>query len=82
MVEKPRGPEGALSSFQKFLRQAGPAIAASYSLIGALVLLSGGGFLLDRWLETGRIFTIVGVVLGLLVGLYEIAKVALKKPDR
>lgn len=82
MDEKRHGPAGSASSFQKFLRQAGPAIAASYTLIGALFLLGGGGFFLDRWLETGTVFTFAGLVLGLLVGLYEIAKIALKKPNQ
>ena len=30
----------------------------------------GGGLLLDGWLDTGRLFTIVGLFLGLAVAVY------------
>ena len=59
---------------QANLRQAGPAATASYSLIGAIVLLGGGGYLVDRWLGTDPWGLLSGLLIGLVVGFYELAK--------
>ena len=72
-----RGPLGtrSLRYFQENLRRAGPAIAASYALIGAIVLFGGIGYAVDRWQGTSPWFAVGGLLLGVIVGLYEIAKV-------
>lgn len=54
--------------------QSGPAATASYSLIGAIVLLGGIGYGIDIWLGTSPWFLFGGLVLGLIVGFYELAK--------
>ena len=41
-----------LQSFQSGVQQAGPAAGASYSLIGAIVLLGGIGYAYDAWQAT------------------------------
>ncbi|MBI4265766.1 MAG: AtpZ/AtpI family protein [Acidobacteria bacterium] len=46
----------------------------SYTLIGAILLLGGIGYGLDQWLETSPWFLFAGLVLGLVVGFYELAK--------
>lgn len=50
--------------------------ATAWSMIASLVAgpatWGGIGWLVDRWLETGRIFTLVGVVLGFVVGIYVV----------
>jgi F0F1-type ATP synthase assembly protein I len=56
------------------LGKAGPAVAAGYTLIGAIVLLGGTGYALDSWLETSPWFLLGGLILGLVVGFYELAK--------
>jgi F0F1-type ATP synthase assembly protein I len=56
------------------LGRAGPAVAAGYTLIGAIVLLGGTGYALDGWLETSPWFLLGGLILGLVVGFYELAK--------
>jgi F0F1-type ATP synthase assembly protein I len=70
----------SVKSLQDAANQAGPAAAASYSLIGAVVLLGGAGYGLDRWLGTSPWCVLGGLVLGLVVGFYELVKVTSVKP--
>ncbi len=65
--------------FQKFVRQAGPAASASYTLIAAVLVLGGIGFGIDRWLNTTPVFSLGGLFLGLIVGFYALGKLILKK---
>ncbi|NOZ04248.1 MAG: AtpZ/AtpI family protein [FCB group bacterium] len=65
---------------QKMIRQSGPAASASYTMIGAIILLGGLGYLIDRWYNTEPWFLLGGLLLGIIVGLYEIAKVVWKNP--
>jgi F0F1-type ATP synthase assembly protein I len=62
-------------SFQDNIRRAGPAAGASYTLIGAIVLLGGLGYAVDAWMNTTPWGLFVGLLLGLVVGFYELAKV-------
>ncbi len=64
----------SLQYLQANLRQAGPAATASYSLIGAIVLLGGAGHLVDRWQGTDPWGLLAGLLIGLVVGFYELAK--------
>ena len=64
----------SLEHLQANVRRAGPAAAASYSLIGAILLLGGGGYLVDRWLGTTPWALLAGLLAGLVVGFYELAK--------
>ena len=68
----------SLQQLQDNIRRAGPAASASYSLIGAILLLGGAGHLLDRWQQTEPWGLLGGLLLGLLVGFYELAKAVLK----
>lgn len=68
----------SLQQLQDNIRRAGPAATASYSLIGAILLLGGAGHLLDRWQQTEPWGLLGGLLLGLLVGFYELAKAILK----
>jgi F0F1-type ATP synthase assembly protein I len=49
-------------------------VAAGYTLVGAIILLGGMGYALDGWLETSPWFLLGGLMLGLVVGFYELAK--------
>ena len=60
------------NSFQK-------AIGASYSVLGSLALFGFGGYYLDRYRESENFWLIIGLLLGILVGMYELAKFILKK---
>ena len=68
----------SLQQLQDNIRRAGPAATASYSLIGAILLLGGAGHLLDRWQQTEPWGLLGGLLLGLFVGFYELAKAVLK----
>ena len=59
---------------QDNFRRSGPAAAASYTLIGAIVLLGGIGYAVDEWRGTSPWFLLAGLLLGLIVGFYELAK--------
>lgn len=64
----------SLRSFQENVRRAGPAALASYTLIGAIILLGGIGYGIDQWRGTTPWFLLGGLLLGLAVGFYELAK--------
>jgi F0F1-type ATP synthase assembly protein I len=63
----------SLNAFQENLRRSGPAAAASYSLIGAIILFGGLGYGLDAWLGTSPWFLLAGLLLGIVVGFYGLA---------
>ena len=59
----------------------GAAAGLGCSVVVTLVVLIGGGVLLDRALETAPVFTLIGVVLGLAGAgyqLYELTRVGLR----
>ena len=59
---------------QETVRRSGPAAAASYTLIGAILLLGGIGYAVDEWRGTSPWFLLGGLLLGLIVGFYDLAK--------
>jgi F0F1-type ATP synthase assembly protein I len=61
-------------SFQHNAEKAGPAASASYTLIGAIVLLGGLGYAIDYWSGASPWFLIGGLLLGIVVGMWELAK--------
>ena len=64
----------SLRSLQDNIRRSGPAAAASYSLIGAIILLGGIGYALDYWRDSSPWFLLTGLLAGIIVGFYELAK--------
>ena len=74
-----RDPRSRLERSLKSLRvsgagRAGPAMMASYTLIGAIVLLGGIGYAIDSWRGSSPWGLLIGLLLGLVVGFYELAK--------
>jgi hypothetical protein len=70
----------SFGALQENVRRAGPAASAGYTLIGAIALLGGAGHLLDRWASTSSPwFLLAGMLLGVVVGFYELAKTVWKK---
>jgi F0F1-type ATP synthase assembly protein I len=61
-------------SLQENAVRAGPAAAASYTLIGAIILLGGIGYAVDAWKGTAPWGVFVGLSLGIVVGFYELVK--------
>lgn len=66
-------------NFMAIVRQSAPYMVASYTLIGSLIGLTLLGYFADKWLSTEPWLLLLGVILGLVIGLYEVAKVSLKK---
>ena len=72
-------PTGSLKALQTTISRSGPAATVSYTLIGAIVLLGGIGYALDEWRGTSPWFLFGGLVLGIVVGFYELAKTIWRK---
>lgn len=73
------GLAGSMRYLQDNIRRAGPAAAAGYTLIGSIMLLGGGGYALDAWRGTSPWFLLGGLLLGIVVGFYELAKTVWRK---
>jgi F0F1-type ATP synthase assembly protein I len=61
-------------ALQENVQRAGPAASASYTLIGALVVLGGLGYAVDVWQGSSPWGLLVGLGLGMIVGFYELMK--------
>ncbi len=61
-------------SLQDNVRRSGSVAGASYTLVGAILVLGGIGYAVDRWQQTSPWFLLGGLLLGLIVGFYELAK--------
>ena len=61
------------------MRKSGPAAMGSYSLIGAILLLGGIGYAVDNWRGSSPWGLLVGLVFGLIVGFYELAKTVFRR---
>lgn len=64
---------------QRDWRAIGTASGLGCSVVASLLMCIGGGILLDRWIGTLPLFTLVGVVLGLATSgylLYELAMIS------
>jgi len=59
--------------------RSGSVIAASYTLVGSILLLGGAGYLVDRWRGTAPWFLLGGLLLGMVVGFYELAKTVYRR---
>lgn len=66
---------------QQMIRQAGPAMSGIYTLIGAILLLGGLGYIFDLWKNTTPWGLLIGLLLGIVVGFYELAKAVWKPTD-
>ena len=66
-------------SLQDNVTRSGPVIAASYTLVGGLILLGGIGYAVDYWRGTSPWFLLAGLTLGIVVGFYELVKSVSRK---
>jgi F0F1-type ATP synthase assembly protein I len=69
----------SLRFMQESLRRSGPAAVAGYTIIGAIGLFGGIGYALDSWRGTSPWFLIAGLLLGIIVGFFELAKTIWRK---
>ena len=75
MANKTRFPwDRSARALQQTVLQSGPAASASYTLMGALLLLGGIGYAVDHWQGTSPWGLVAGLGLGLVVGFYELIK--------
>jgi len=77
MAEKDDGKnllERYAESLQENVERSGPAASASYTLIGAILLLGAIGYAVDSWRGTSPWFLMAGLLLGVVVGMWELAK--------
>jgi len=72
----------SFSYFQKIIRQSSPAMSASYTLIGSVLMLGAIGFFIDKWQDSSPIFLLFGLIAGIVIGFYEIAKLIWRKPKK
>jgi F0F1-type ATP synthase assembly protein I len=81
MQKKDRGfsVSAAMHSLQANISHAGPAAGAGYTLIGAIILLGGGGYALDEWLDTAPWLLFVGLGSGIVVGFYELVRITQRR---
>jgi F0F1-type ATP synthase assembly protein I len=66
-------------SLQENVTRSGPAMSASYTLVGGILLLGGIGYAVDRWRGTSPWFLLAGLFLGIVVGFYELVKTVYRK---
>jgi F0F1-type ATP synthase assembly protein I len=69
----------SLRYLQENLRRSGPAVVAGYTLIAAIVLLGGIGYVIDTWRGTSPWFLLAGLLMGVVVGFFELAKIVWPK---
>ena len=65
-------------SFQNIAKQSGPAAAASYSLIASILIFTYFGWIIDRKIDSSPFAILIGVLLGMIVGFYNLIKVVRK----
>ena len=61
-------------SFQKIVRQSGPAATASYTLLASLIIFSMIGWYIDTLKNSSPIGVLIGLFVGLIIGFYHLAK--------
>jgi ATP synthase protein I len=71
--------ERSTEQLQENVERAGPAAGASYTLIGAILVLGAIGYSIDAWRGTGPWGLIIGLLLGIVVGMWELAKTVWRK---
>ena len=66
--------ERSTEQLQENAERAGPAAGASYTLIGAIIVLGAIGYAIDSWRGTTPWGLVGGLMLGIVVGMWELAK--------
>jgi F0F1-type ATP synthase assembly protein I len=66
--------ERSTHSLQQNVSRSGAVAGASYTLVGGILLLGGLGYGFDYWRGTAPWGLIIGLVLGIIVGFYELIK--------
>jgi F0F1-type ATP synthase assembly protein I len=64
----------ATEALQDNVARSGRAAGASYTLVGGIIVLGGLGYVLDGRLGTQPWLLVGGLLMGIVVGFYEIVK--------
>ncbi len=70
-MENPLGTES-----QRDWQAIGVASGIGCTVVVSLLLCIGGGIILDRWLDTSPVFTLIGMALGLAAAGYSLYELA------
>jgi len=65
---------GSLNSFQKVIRQSGPAATASYGLIASILIFTYAGWYIDELNDSSPMAIIIGLIIGMVIGFYHLIK--------
>ena len=76
---RPFSLEDSAKSLQENATRSVSAASASYTLIGAIILLGGLGYGFDQWRGTSPWGALTGLLLGIVVGFYELIKTTWKR---
>jgi len=71
--------ERTAKAFQENVTRSAPYAAASYTLVGAIIFLGFVGYWIDRWRGTSPWFLVAGLILGIVVGFYDLARVVWRR---
>ena len=78
MAKSKKGPADSLAdatkSLQETVTRSAPAASVGYTLIGAIVVMGGLGYAFDSWRGTAPWGVFTGLMLGFVVGFYELMK--------
>ena len=66
-------------AFQESMTKSGPVAGAGYTLLGAIIMLGLIGYWIDRWLGFSPWFLLGGLLLGIIIGFYNLAMVIWKR---
>jgi F0F1-type ATP synthase assembly protein I len=66
--------ERSAKSLQENITRSSSAAGAGYTLIGAILFFGAVGYAVDWWRGTAPWFLAGGLILGVIVGFYELAK--------
>jgi F0F1-type ATP synthase assembly protein I len=61
-------------SLRDNVSRSGPVAGAAYTLVGGIILLGGIGYAVDSWQGTAPWGLVTGLLLGMVVGFYELVK--------
>ena len=76
---RPFSLQDSAKSLQENATRSASVAGASYTLVGAIVLLGGLGYGFDLWRGTSPWGTFAGLLLGIVVGFYELIKIVWKR---
>jgi F0F1-type ATP synthase assembly protein I len=82
MPDGPKKPQvpSSMQSTQRAVQEAGPLMAASYMLVGGIVVLGGLGYAIDAWRGTAPWGLVIGLTLGVTLGFYQLIKTVWRRP--